>query len=126
MPDYNSYCASNIVPLPVWPHPVCEVKESDDGSPIARTDSPCSVHAWPQPGTEENTGASSSTDPCKFTGLCTADKQMCRTQSECSSLLHYANGQKKRWTDLPQDQEPSVQGDEDAISLATVRSILVS
>eukprot|EP00746_Dinoflagellata_sp_MGD_P160427 gnl/MRDRNA2_/MRDRNA2_87171_c0_seq1.p1 gnl/MRDRNA2_/MRDRNA2_87171_c0~~gnl/MRDRNA2_/MRDRNA2_87171_c0_seq1.p1 ORF type:complete len:730 (+),score=175.58 gnl/MRDRNA2_/MRDRNA2_87171_c0_seq1:89-2278(+) len=121
MPDYNGYCESNIVPLPVWPHPVCEVKEADDCSPIARTDSVCSARAWP----EANAGASSSTDLCASTMPFTEDTKMHRTESNCSSLFHYANGQKKRWTDLPQDPELSVHAD-DAASVATVPGGMVS
>lgn len=101
------------VPLPVWPHPVQDGK--DDVSPFPRTDSLCTAYAWPQAYTVEVTasnGASSSTDP--YAVACLKGKQICRTESEGSSLLHYENGQKKRWTDLPQDPESTA---DDAESL---------
>merc|ERR1712224_845697 len=44
------------------------------------------------------TSSSSSSDSC-------VRKLLCRSESGCSSLFHYANGEKKRWTDLPRDPE---------------------
>jgi hypothetical protein len=38
---------------------------------------------------------------------------MCQSESECGSLFHYADGERKRWTDLPQDPDSPAYTDND-------------